>query len=184
MRVAYGAHVNAPSIQAGFWVGGARNKDTNPEIKDDTYFYPRGLTIYNTTTRDIRNITDTPIGPTQYGALEYVPASKKGSLIYIGGERPKEPENVRDEKKYTFDVAKMDKVWVFDVEAEKWFLQETSGDVPEPRTQFCSVTAYDEETKSHQIYLMGGANFNTKKMQDQVFVRPVDYSLILREDVG
>lgn len=161
-------------MQAGFWIGGARNRDTSPEIQDSTYFFPIGLTVFNTTTREIRNITAMPMGPTQYGGLVHVPSNHGGMgvLVYMGGERPTNPENVREEKKYDFTVASWKTVWVYDIDKEQWYEQETTGDVPEPRTQFCAVTAKDagSEDGSHHIYVLGGANFKSKAMADGVYV--------------
>lgn len=87
----------------------------------------------------------------------------------MGGERPNNPEIGRSSANYTYDVRTLDKVWVFDVAKETWYEQETSGEVPPPRTQFCSVRTADPTANgTHHIYILGGADFKTKEAQYDV----------------
>lgn len=169
-RLAYGAYTDAPEIQAGFWIGGLRNNITTEAIIDDANIYPRGLLIFNTTTMEMRNMTDLPFGPTQHGALEYLPSDlNMGTLVYLGGERPKNTDVVKKASDYKYDIATLDKIWVYDIENKIWYEQEVTGEVPKPRTEFCSVKATDpRQNGAHHLYIIGGADFQTKEMQNDV----------------
>lgn len=92
-----------------------------------------------------------------------------GALVYLGGERPKNTITSLHASNYEYEVTTLDKVWVFDVANEVWYLQETTGDIPPPRTEFCSVKMADTSRNgTYQIYIMGGADFKTKEMQSDV----------------
>lgn len=169
-RIAYGAHADAPEIQGGFWVGGYRNNLTSENIFEDHNIYAKGLLIFNSTTLQTRNLTDVPFGDTQYGALHYLPSTiNTGALVYLGGEQPRNGDTPQSASDYTYDVTTLDKVWVFDVANEVWYQQETTGEIPPPRTEFCSVKMADPSRNgAYQIYIMGGADFTTKAMQTDV----------------
>lgn len=92
-----------------------------------------------------------------------------GALVYLGGEKPKNSEIIQKYSDYNYDVATMNKVWVFDISKQAWYEQETTGEIPTPRTEFCSVKAEDPSRKgSYYIYMIGGADFQTKYMQNDV----------------
>lgn len=66
---------------------------------------------------------------------------------------------------------------MYDIARETWYEQETTGNILEPRTQFCAVTAKDVASSvgSHHIYVLGGASFTNKVMAEvyvSVFSQP------------
>lgn len=115
-------------------------------------------------------MTEVPFGPTQHGALEYLPSNFNfGTLIYLGGEQPEHTDDVKKASDYQYDIATMDKIWVYDIDNNIWYEQEATGDVPKPRTEFCSVKVRDPAQDGvHHIYILGGADFETKEMQNDV----------------
>src|SRR5882757_4065547 len=52
----------------------------------------------------------------------------------------------------------MSTVSVYDIGREEWYEQVTTGDVPSPLTQGCSVLASAQDGSSHNIYWYGGFN--------------------------
>lgn len=81
------AYVDAPQIQAAYWVGGFQNSDTTPAITDSTVDYATGMIQFNTTTGTFTQL-DAPFAPVQQGALVYLPIGEKGVLVFVGGEVP------------------------------------------------------------------------------------------------
>jgi len=67
---------------------------------------------------------------------------------------------------------------VFDIESYlqnpssngSWYSQKTSGDVPEPRIDFCTVVMSAPDNSSHHIYLYGGIDPTTGKGYDDVLI--------------
>ena len=97
--------------------------------------------------------------------LVWVPVSKQGILLAIGG--------VAHHFKYNnFALSKeqiveseflspsfMEQITIYDVESDKWLLQNTTGDLPLFRAEFCSVVVADPDDKqSYDIVIYGGDN--------------------------
>jgi hypothetical protein len=45
----------------------------------------------------------------------------------------------------------MRQVHVYDIANDKWYTQQTDGDIPPPTTEFCSVVASSQDEASHQV---------------------------------
>ncbi|KAK3059914.1 hypothetical protein LTS18_009772, partial [Coniosporium uncinatum] len=71
------------------------------------------------------------------------------------------PDNVEAD-----DWVTLDQIAVFDVnslfttngsDTRGWYLQNATGDIPDPRRQFCNVLVSATDNSSHNIYLYGGS---------------------------
>ncbi|KAB8264201.1 hypothetical protein BDV32DRAFT_135551 [Aspergillus pseudonomiae] len=157
VRLQGGAYVDAPQIQAAYWVGGYQDSDTTPAITDKTVDYATGMIQFNTTTGTFTQF-DAPFTPVQQGALVYLPVGEKGILVFVGGEVP----SIQNGINATLTPNPWNHAWVYDIAGNKWYNQTTSGSVAS-RTQFCAVVEQDLSTSSYQIYVIGGADYESKK---------------------
>jgi hypothetical protein len=95
--------------------------------------------------------------------LVWVPVSESGVLVAIGGV-VNPVEFWRDTGLSTSQTTLsrkisptfMETVSVYDVDSQRWYLQNTTGDTPPQLTQFCSVLASATDGSSHNIYIYGG----------------------------
>ncbi|KAI9371697.1 hypothetical protein BJX61DRAFT_534554 [Aspergillus egyptiacus] len=162
VRLSYGAHVNVPELQAAYWVGGYQSSDTTPSITDDTKEYATNMLQFNTTTGEFSQL-DAPFTPVQEGALIYIPNRRLGTLIYFGGEVPSTPSGTNA----TLTPNPWDIVYIYDLEEGKWYNQTTTGDVTS-RTQFCAAVVHDPDSWSYQIFVIGGADFESQDVVTNV----------------
>ncbi|RJE17543.1 hypothetical protein PHISCL_10119 [Aspergillus sclerotialis] len=79
-----------------------------------------------------------------------------GILVFIGGEVP----SIREGVNATLTPNSWDYVQVYDIAAAKWYKQSTTGAVTS-RTEFCASVQHDASSSSYQIYVLGGADFET-----------------------
>lgn len=161
VRLEGGSHANAPSINAAFWVGGFQSSDTTPAITNATLEFATGMLRFNTSTQSVDSLP-APFTPVQNGALNFLNIGG-GLLVYIGGETPEK----QDGANMTFTVNDWSHVWVYSIAYSAWFNQSTSGVAPS-RTDFCTVSTFDDSTKTFQIWVIGGADFNSRNVLSDV----------------
>ncbi|KAJ0419206.1 hypothetical protein BJY00DRAFT_286482 [Aspergillus carlsbadensis] len=162
VRLSYGAHVNAPELQAAYWVGGYQSSDTTSSITDDTKVYTTVMLQFNTTTGELIQL-DAPFTPVQEGALVYIPNRRLGALIYFGGEVPSEQSGTDA----ILTPNAWDYVQIYDIEEGRWYNQNTTGDVTS-RTQFCAAVVNDPDSWSYQIFVIGGADFESEDVVTEI----------------
>ncbi|KAL4919697.1 hypothetical protein BDW62DRAFT_209634 [Aspergillus aurantiobrunneus] len=163
VRLVSGAYVNAPEIQASYWIGGLQDSDTTPSITDKTRTYATGMIQFNTTTQEF-TLLDAPFTPVQEGALVYLPVKKLGALIFFGGEVPSAQSGINVE----LTPNAWNYVQVYDIEEGVWYNQTTTGNVT-PRTQFCASVVTDADPSysinpQYHIYVISGADFETREI--------------------
>ncbi|KAL4812318.1 hypothetical protein BDW67DRAFT_170416 [Aspergillus spinulosporus] len=162
VRLAYGAYADAPEIQAAYWIGGYQDSNTTTSITDGTKKYASGMIQFNTTTEEFI-VLDAPFTPVQEGALVYLPVNRMGALLFFGGEVPSVQEGI--------DAELTPNAWVYvhiyDIKYQKWFKQTTYGNVTS-RTQFCTSVVHEPETSSWQIYVISGADFESREIVTDV----------------
>lgn len=97
--------------------------------------------------------------------LVWVPVSKSGVLVAVGGViNPAElwqPSKLNDSQiaeSKRISPTFMEAVSVYDVDSQKWYIQNTTGDIPGQLSQFCSVLASAPDNSSHNIYIYGGTD--------------------------
>ncbi|KAK4127899.1 hypothetical protein N657DRAFT_566669, partial [Parathielavia appendiculata] len=82
-----------------------------------------------------------------FAGMVYVPNwGDRGILIAVGGSQ----NQALDNRNSSFET-----VHVYDVEAQRWYHQKTTGDIPQYRTDFCIAGAVSSN-RTHEILVYGG----------------------------
>ncbi|KAL4756222.1 uncharacterized protein BDW70DRAFT_18822 [Aspergillus foveolatus] len=118
---------------------------------------------FNTTTGEYA-VLDAPFTPVHEGALVYLPVNRMGALLFFGGEVPSVQEGIDAE----LTPNAWDYVHIYDIEYQKWFKQTTYVNVTS-RTQFCASVVYDPDASSWQIFVISGADFESKDIVTDVY---------------
>lgn len=130
-----------------------------------------GLIVINTTSQTATNYSTIVMDggwPRTRGGMVYVDSiGERGILVAVGGISRRVGDNsLQDDQNYI----PTDVVDIFDVASisnnntnvtapgQGWYKQNTTGDIPEPRGEFCVVVASAPDNSSHNIYLLAGRN--------------------------
>jgi hypothetical protein len=141
-RAYYGAGVTVQdrgwSYYLGGWLSNASDPDwTGPPMALDT------MLKYDMLANSWSNSTIDGHPASAEGTLLYIPASDQGMLVYFGG--------LELQSNGTSTMASMDKIHLFDIAAELWYTQSSTGDIPEPRRRFCAGVAWSEDQSSYNM---------------------------------
>ncbi|GIK03408.1 hypothetical protein Aspvir_007477 [Aspergillus viridinutans] len=150
-------------MDSSFWVGGYQDRDTTPAITDQSKVYADGMIAFNTTSGEFRQLS-APFSPVQNGALVYVSVGE-GLLVYVGGETP----SVADGVNATMTPNSWEYVFVYDIAEDRWYNQTTTGTVA-ARTEFCAVAQHDPSSSTYEVYVLGGADYESKEVLSDVYV--------------
>ncbi|KIW20774.1 hypothetical protein PV08_01352 [Exophiala spinifera] len=163
-----GAGVSIPSENLGFYFSGMRSPDWGPIYYEDSSANQTANTLIEVDMSEMRNEkwtnTTVPdnIQPRANAELVWIPVSDKGVLVAIGGvTAPEEIWPVGLNSSQTSDSEArspgfMKTLPVYDIEGQKWYLQNTTGDSPGQLTEFCSVVATANDSSSFNVYIYGG----------------------------
>ncbi|KAI9375114.1 hypothetical protein BJX61DRAFT_540139 [Aspergillus egyptiacus] len=165
--VTHGAGVSAPSENLGFYVSGLRAPDWGPIWNNGTAteLSQQMITVDMSEMRDAvwSNRTIPDYVPARAGAeAVWLPVSESGIVVLIGGANPIEsiyPIGLEEEEQAEsrrVSPGFMERVAVYDVAGDTWYVQNTTGDIPPQRAHFCSVYASASDNSSHNIYIYGG----------------------------
>ncbi|KAK6361887.1 hypothetical protein TWF730_005598 [Orbilia blumenaviensis] len=189
--VAGGAGVNVRELNTSYYFAGARNEDWG-EIRGPGTVrtqYRANVTSSQLITADLTDqvrtewtnrTLDRPARPRLDAEMVYVPAGKLGALIVIGGVTHAEWQGRGlDESQSAYEAAVnrsvvtgpsfLQAVDVYDINEERWYVQNTTGDIPPTSlAQFCATVATSQDGKSHHIYIYGGYPGDS-------LVRPIPY---------
>ncbi|KAI5292257.1 hypothetical protein KEM52_006494 [Ascosphaera acerosa] len=130
--------------------------------------------------------------------LAWVPVSKRGMLVAIGGssdvsDLAMSPTMVKVDVSHSHIAAAiwpfndtytdlprkpsvgpkyMKTISVYDVDSKKWFQQGVSGDVPPTLAEFCTTVSSTSDSTIHNIYVYGGYNgtYDRGNRSDDVYV--------------
>ncbi|KAL2813846.1 hypothetical protein BJX63DRAFT_207880 [Aspergillus granulosus] len=162
-----GAGVSSPSQNLGFYISGLRAPDWGP-IYSNGSATALSQQMIRVDMEEMRNpvfsnvtIPDTIPARANAEAI-WVPVSDRGIVVLIGGVRHLEsifPDGLSEEdeaESRRVSPGYMETVAVYDVAGDRWYLQNTTGDIPPQLTQFCSVYASASDGSSHNIYIYGG----------------------------
>jgi hypothetical protein len=107
------------------------------------------LAAYDLSSKGLRNFSDARAlapGWEQYGGTTFVPNwGRHGILISVGGYHGGGAEN----------MVSFQTVLIYDIDSQRWFEQETSGDIPRPRKEFCIAGGVSNK-RTHDILVYGG----------------------------
>ncbi|KAJ5391862.1 hypothetical protein N7509_007352 [Penicillium cosmopolitanum] len=177
IRPAGGAYAEVTGRGMGFYLNGFIDNGSNPDYQYYTDFrrYLDGLVVLNTTTQEAKNLSTSSLEnyPRAMGGLVYLPnIGTEGILVSMGGvTKPTSNDALSDMGTYIpfdsvdfLDVASIDN----GNSDGNWYSQNTTGDIPAPRTDFCLVTVSAPDNSSHSIYLYGGKG--EENVYDQTYV--------------
>ncbi|KAL4899214.1 hypothetical protein BDW74DRAFT_183957 [Aspergillus multicolor] len=181
-----GAGVSAPSENMGFYVSGMRSPDWGPIWDNETATnVSQGMITIDMSEMEnavFANVSlPAEVAGRANGEAVWLPVAEKGAVVLIGGVT--EPENIYSAGLTDAQVAESERqspsfmrtVSVYDVAGDRWFNQNTTGDIPPQLTAFCSVYASAADGSSHSIYIYGGYDGLDPRNQssDDVYVLSV-----------
>ncbi|KAF2463665.1 uncharacterized protein BDR25DRAFT_383545 [Lindgomyces ingoldianus] len=164
----YGAAAEAPDQGLAFYLNGRMDNGTSSSTlyDGDVQTTLDGIIVIDMVQHTSRNASTEGIKnyqPRVGGGMQYVPGvGENGVLVAFSGQ-------VFDGKKVTTSQDKgrllgLDTVDVFDIASYlenpskngTWYSQATSGEIPPPRLDFCTIIVSAPDNSSHNIYLYGG----------------------------
>ncbi|KAF2182846.1 hypothetical protein K469DRAFT_669317 [Zopfia rhizophila CBS 207.26] len=181
----YGAAAEAPDQALAFYLNGQTDNGTSSQTlyDGDDQTTLDGMIVIDMVKHSSRNISTAGIKdyqPRVGGGMQYVPGvGDNGVLVALGGK-------VFDGKRVMTSKEKgrllsFDTVDVFDIasylknpeDSGTWYSQTTSGDIPHPRIDFCTIIVSTPDNSSHHIYLYGGQDpttTNSTIFYDDIYV--------------
>ncbi|PVH92999.1 hypothetical protein DM02DRAFT_733378 [Periconia macrospinosa] len=173
----HGAGADAPDLGLGFYLNGQVDKGTSSDTNklfddtDQTYYRPvDGMLVLDLVNPGkAKNISTSTMKENLSrvgGTLDYIPSvGKSGILVALGGQIQPTLQNGKASSKEgkLIDFGSVD---VFDIDSYlknpdsngKWYQQKTTGEIPPPRIDYCSVSVSAPDNSSHHIIIYGGQN--------------------------
>ncbi|OAX81767.1 hypothetical protein ACJ72_03888 [Emergomyces africanus] len=94
------------------------------------------------------------------GGMDYVRLGKSGILVAFGGyDTSKKGTNTTATSQ---DLRDMDKIGIYDIDSSTWYEIEATGDIPKPRTAFCTAVSSAPDDSSFQVHMYGGRSRTVK----------------------
>lgn len=177
-RPSNGFHAEASDQSLAFYMNGeidSGSSDTTDVLGDYVKIFLEGMVVVNTTAQTAVNISTSAVSgdqPRTRGRMVEVRGiGDHGILVAIGGTY--KPVDELDSEE-TANYVVMSEVDVFDIGAyyrndssePGWYKQNATGDVPQPRAEFCAVVMPAPDNSSHNIYVYGGAGPNNQYYDD------------------
>lgn len=150
-RVSYGAGTQIEELGRGYYYGGWMNNHTSSDWSAPS-MATSNMVVFDYNEGLLKNIS----GPDSIGRAEgvmvYLPASDNGLLVYFGGVEDRNRNG-------TYVGANMSEIHIFDVASSKWYTQQASGAIPQPRRQLCAGATWADDKSSFNIHFYGGFDF-------------------------
>ena len=73
----------------------------------------------------------------------------EGVLLFVGGDSP---PNSTYQYEAGVALVNMGNITIYDVQSTTWYYQEATGDIPPPRSEFCSSGAVAADNSSYEMY--------------------------------
>ncbi|KAF2193767.1 hypothetical protein K469DRAFT_728851 [Zopfia rhizophila CBS 207.26] len=183
-RPNHGAAAEAIDQGLGFYLNGQIDAGTSTKtlrLNDTNVYTPLdGMLVINLVDHTSQNISTpnlTGDRPRVSGSMEYIaPVGGMGILVAIGGQIADKSPLASSSGGQLLDFSTVD---VFDIDSYvqnpssngTWYPQKTTGEIPDPRIDFCLVSISTTDNSSHHIYLYGGINpTQNNTMYDDVYV--------------
>ncbi|KAE9973280.1 hypothetical protein BLS_003664 [Venturia inaequalis] len=179
-RPSKGAYAEASDQGLGFYLGGELSLGssvTTLELGNRTYGL-QGMSILNftdtTMSKNMSTFFYADVGVVS-STLTYVSGiGDKGILVSMGGTA----KSVLSPALSNGTMITFDQVNVFDVSTayqsdpptSGWYLQNTTGKIPLPRIDACSLVVAAPDNSSYNIYLYGGRDPVLGKMYDDIYI--------------
>ncbi|KAE9382233.1 hypothetical protein N431DRAFT_321535 [Stipitochalara longipes BDJ] len=146
-----------------FWVGGQLDSGTaeSTEFLNDSTVGTGGLIVLTLREHGMYNVTvKESIKSNRQGAgMVYVEGVGKAGILVLLGGRTEDGGCLPMTDIAVFDLSTLDYTSNSSL-AEKnvWYQQTATGQIPDPRSDFCLVVAYAPDNSSINIYMHGGTN--------------------------
>ncbi|KAJ6016030.1 hypothetical protein N7540_010621 [Penicillium herquei] len=176
-RPAGGSYAEATEQGLGFYLNGFIDNGSSINYADFSNFrrYLDGLIVVDISTQEAVNISTSSLTnyPRAMGGLVSLPnIGSEGIMVSLGGvTKSADNSELSDIGTYV----SFDSVDFFDIasintsnSSVDWYTQSTTGDIPDPRTDFCVIAASAPDNSSHNIYLYGGKGNST--VYDQLYI--------------
>ncbi|TAQ85422.1 hypothetical protein B7494_g6243 [Chlorociboria aeruginascens] len=175
-RPSEGAFAEIPELGLAFYMNGMISGSSSLSTGDlgNKTIPLDGMVVIDLKTYTARNISTDSITngqPRIRGGMIAVPKlGPNGILVTIGGAT---------QNSNSLNLIDMNQVNIFDISAitgnstgtdDGWYTQIISGNVPQPRVDFCLVLASAPDNSSHNIYMYGGWDPTQDKYYDEVWV--------------
>ncbi|KJK61802.1 Kelch motif [Aspergillus parasiticus SU-1] len=181
VRLCQGGAVQSSS--KAYYLGGSLNPGGNPSFAGtagaDVYMDPGLITLdmdkqewTNASTADMNEWGT--IGDGYTSLLES--AGDEGVIVAFGGYKYPVGQTLSYlayRQNETIHRNSMEMVRVYDIAEQKWYTQQTSGDVPGWRMSGCTVVAPAQDLSSYSIYVFGGMANTTALSDGNVYVLSV-----------
>ena len=176
----YGAATEASDQGLGFFLHGKVDNGTNAQRWNDGDLTTlvSGMMVVDTVHQSARSISTSTLKepqPRVGGLMEYVPnIGRGGILVAIGGRVFDGKQTLTSAD--TGRLLNFDSVDVYDIASYQqkdggiWYSQRTSGDIPPPRIDSCSIIASAPDNSTHNIYIFSGQNPINQTYYDDVYV--------------
>ncbi|KAF2659858.1 hypothetical protein K491DRAFT_688734 [Lophiostoma macrostomum CBS 122681] len=167
----------------GFYLNGQIDEGTSQETLRnaglDQYHALDGMLVINLHNYTSNNISTSQVrgnAPRIGGTMEYLAAvGGKGILVALGGQINEEQPWANVSGGQLIDFSAVD---IFDIDSYlqtpssngTWYQQNTTGDIPKPRIDFCTVSVSAPDNSSHHIWMYGGNDPISSTMFDDVYV--------------
>ncbi|KAK3994750.1 hypothetical protein QBC44DRAFT_367269 [Cladorrhinum sp. PSN332] len=129
----------------GFFLGGFVGNESGK------YTALSSLTTYNLASHELTNLTVTGVsnrGLEQMGGMIYIPNfGNQGILVNMGGDQ--------DGRVEADDLISFRRIQVYDPENQRWFEQKATGEIPQPRKEFC-ITGAASTNRTYEILVYAG----------------------------
>jgi Kelch motif len=168
--IAVGAGVNVPSESLGFYFSGLEAPNGVQIVIDATPGELPNMLVSSMIRFDMSD-PQNPTGlnlplpgyvaPRASAELVWIPVSSQGILIIIGGLTELIAFDLSisftsSDHSSSFDF--MTSLPVYDIASHTWFIQNTTGEPPPQRAQFCSIMTNATNSSSFEIYIYGGTD--------------------------
>ncbi|KAK6532380.1 hypothetical protein TWF281_006569 [Arthrobotrys megalospora] len=178
-RASFGGSVVAPNLNKAYYLGGVVDRGSTDRSGDlQSPRFIDGLLEFDFDTESVRNISTAELGnrARAYSQMVYVPnygsmnsssgEDRKGILVVLGGE-VKSSQIIDVSGTRRGDLVQMSDIALFDIESEKWYVQQASPhakEFPAGRTDHCIVVKNAPDNSSTNIYMYGGVTYDQKRV--------------------
>lgn len=147
-----GAHASDPQTGASFYTGGwemAYNGTHNGTVKFQSFNSDTPQWSFLTATSGMQ-------GPDILkGAMVYLRKGQSGVLLAFGGYQTAY-RGTEFGSGWDWDRRKFSDIFVYDIFSNTWYLQEATGDIPDPRAEFCAGVSAAPDDSSFQVTIHAG----------------------------
>lgn len=180
----YGLSAEAPDQGLAFYLNGQTDNGTEPNswADGDVTTLLNGMMVIDLAHQTSKNISTSSLQDAQPrvgGTMQYVPnVGNDGVLIALGGKVYDGLRTLTSQDKGR--LLKFDTVDVFDISSYvsgtkkggTWYQQPTSGEIPPPRIDTCTVIASAPDNSTYNIYMYGGwdPTGDQQKWYDDIYV--------------